>query len=428
MNFLTTVTGSYPRKEIQKDTLRKSTVSEKESLEMVQWASKEQANLGLDIITDGEGYRENMYWFYQLRIDGVDAINKKYKHFSKGGSMKGVNMSKTHGTEGFGIECAVVKNEIKNLKTNLAQKWKMARNSVPSNIEVKQTITGPHMLARFSVNERTDLYPDDKALAKAYADALIEELKTVVSTNTRNFTDMLSKMNRKELDVKPAVGFPRTSDDFEKTPKLKKMRKGRRKAKASELEATSNNRFLDQFVGRELKKESSRRVAGAAFEMGLMYAGSDDENSKLKVTLSELGKEFVGLDWTKNTETYNQIFDQIWNPEKRGVTPIKNIFSKLEVDFIMEKIIPRFELEYIIVKEFLGLSQETSVDTITDIFLNKQKLYLEQKGAEAYDKIKEKLEKNPLARATTVMTKLVELGKVKRIKRGLSVFYIANST
>ena len=181
MNFLTTVTGSYPRKEVQKDTLRKPTVSEKEALEMIRWASQEQANLGLDIITDGEGYRENMYWFYQLRIDGVDAINKKYKHFSKGGSMDGVDMSKTHGTEGFGIECAVVKNEIKNLKTNLAQKWKMARKSVSSNIEVKQTITGPHMLARFSVNERTDLYPDDKALAKAYADALIEELKTVVN-------------------------------------------------------------------------------------------------------------------------------------------------------------------------------------------------------------------------------------------------------
>jgi len=181
MNFLTTVTGSYPRKEVQKDTLRKPAVSEKEALEMIRWASQEQENLGLDIITDGEGYRENMYWFYQLRIDGVDAINKKYKHFSQGGSMKGVDIAKTHGTKGFGIECAVVKNEIKNLKTNLAQKWKMARNSVPSNIEVKQTITGPHMLARFSVNERTDLYPDDKALAKAYADALIEELKTVVN-------------------------------------------------------------------------------------------------------------------------------------------------------------------------------------------------------------------------------------------------------
>ena len=35
------------------------------------------------------------------------------------------------------------------------------------------------MLARFSVNERTDSYPDDQALAMAYADVIIEELKKV---------------------------------------------------------------------------------------------------------------------------------------------------------------------------------------------------------------------------------------------------------
>ena len=179
MKFLTTVTGSYPRKDIQKDTLRKSSVSDEEALEMIKWAVKEQSDLGLDIITDGEGYRENMYWFYQLRTDGVDAENKKYKHFSTGGSMEKVDLSKTHGTKGFGIECAVVKDEIKNLDTKLATKWKMARKNTPEHIQVKQTITGPHMLARFSVNERTDLYPDDQALAMAYADVIIEELKKV---------------------------------------------------------------------------------------------------------------------------------------------------------------------------------------------------------------------------------------------------------
>ena len=46
MNFLTTVTGSYPRQQIQKDTLRKATVSDQEALEMVKWASQEQASLG----------------------------------------------------------------------------------------------------------------------------------------------------------------------------------------------------------------------------------------------------------------------------------------------------------------------------------------------------------------------------------------------
>ena len=96
MNFLTTVTGSYPRKDVQKDTLRKSSVSDQEALDMIEWAVKEQADLGLDIITDGEGYRENMYWFYQLRLDGVDAENKKYKHFSTGGSMDKVDLTKTH--------------------------------------------------------------------------------------------------------------------------------------------------------------------------------------------------------------------------------------------------------------------------------------------------------------------------------------------
>ena len=180
MSYLTTVTGSYPRKETQKDTLRKSSVSEKDALEMIEWAVKDQVDLGLDIITDGESYRENMYWFYQLRLDGVDAINKKFKKFTVGGSMDGVDLSKTHGVEGFGIECAVVNNEIKNLNTGLAKKWRKARDTAPSHIEVKQTITGPHMLARFSVNERKDLYPDDIALTRAYAKVLIEEIKKVV--------------------------------------------------------------------------------------------------------------------------------------------------------------------------------------------------------------------------------------------------------
>ena len=180
MSYLTTVTGSYPRKEVQKDTLRKTTVSEEDSFEMIKWAVKEQSELGLDIITDGEGYRENMYWFYQLRLDGIDAVNKKHKDFTLGGSTEGVDLSKTHGTKGFGIECAVVKDEIKNLKTGLAKKWRVARDNTPSNVRVKQTITGPHMLARFSVNERIDLYPDDISLAKAYAKVITEEIEDVV--------------------------------------------------------------------------------------------------------------------------------------------------------------------------------------------------------------------------------------------------------
>ena len=50
MSYTTTVTGSYPRKEIQKDTLRKPSVSEEESFEMIKWAVKEQSDLGLILL------------------------------------------------------------------------------------------------------------------------------------------------------------------------------------------------------------------------------------------------------------------------------------------------------------------------------------------------------------------------------------------
>ena len=39
--------------------------------DLVQWAARDQASLGLDTITDGEGYRENMYYFYQRRLEGI---------------------------------------------------------------------------------------------------------------------------------------------------------------------------------------------------------------------------------------------------------------------------------------------------------------------------------------------------------------------
>ena len=74
MSYTTTVTGSYPRKEVQKDTLRKPSVSEEESFEMIKWAVKEQSDLGQYIITDREGYRDNMYSLYQLRLDVLDDI------------------------------------------------------------------------------------------------------------------------------------------------------------------------------------------------------------------------------------------------------------------------------------------------------------------------------------------------------------------
>ena len=43
--------------------------------------ASDQADLGLDVITDGEGYRENMYYFYQKRLDGVTFENMPSRAF-----------------------------------------------------------------------------------------------------------------------------------------------------------------------------------------------------------------------------------------------------------------------------------------------------------------------------------------------------------
>jgi 5-methyltetrahydropteroyltriglutamate--homocysteine methyltransferase len=164
--FRNTVVGSYPRPSKVEDTLRKPTLDQAEVDELIRWAARDQASLGLDVITDGEGYRENMYYFYQKRLDGVSMENMP---------------KKTFGTAGFGIECARVVGEINNPRCNLAHNWKTARDAAPKNVRVKQTVTGPHVLTRFSVNERPDLYPDEPALCRAYAKVLAEELREVIA-------------------------------------------------------------------------------------------------------------------------------------------------------------------------------------------------------------------------------------------------------
>jgi 5-methyltetrahydropteroyltriglutamate--homocysteine methyltransferase len=164
--YANTVVGSYPRPVQAADTMKKPTLTLAETDEMVRWAAKDQSDLGLDVITDGEAYRENMYYFYQKRVDGVTFENMPRISF---------------GGAGFGIECPRVVGAIENPRFNLARNWKLARETAPSHVRVKQTVTGPHVLTRFSVNERKDLYPDEQALCRAWARVLRQELEQVIA-------------------------------------------------------------------------------------------------------------------------------------------------------------------------------------------------------------------------------------------------------
>jgi len=163
--FRASVTGSYPRPVQPTDTLKKPTLSREEADEIIRWAARDQVAAGLDVITDGEGRRENMYYFFQKRLDGLSFEEMVYR---------------TYGDAGFGIEIASVVDKIENPRFELVRDWKTAREVAPSHVEVKMTCTGPHLLAKFSNNQRPDLYPTDKDLALAYAGVLNQELKEVV--------------------------------------------------------------------------------------------------------------------------------------------------------------------------------------------------------------------------------------------------------
>ena len=152
---MATVIGSFPRAQRIEDTMKRPTLTQAEVDEYIRWAAGEQVDCGLEIVTDGEGYRENMYYFYQKRVDGVTFEGMVKQSFA---------------TAGFGIECPRVVGEIKNPRFNLAHNWKVAREAVPPHVRVKQTVTGPHVLTRFSVNERPDLYADEQAICRAYAE------------------------------------------------------------------------------------------------------------------------------------------------------------------------------------------------------------------------------------------------------------------
>jgi 5-methyltetrahydropteroyltriglutamate--homocysteine methyltransferase len=145
--------------------MKKPTLSRGEADDIIRWAVKDQVEAGLDTVTDGEGRRENMYYFIQKRIDGISFDQMEYRKY---------------GPLGFGIDIAAVTGPLENPRFELAHDWKVARDAAPREVEVKLTCTGPHMLAKFSNNTRPDLYPSDRALAEAYASVLRPELEQLV--------------------------------------------------------------------------------------------------------------------------------------------------------------------------------------------------------------------------------------------------------
>ncbi|MGY5149572.1 MAG: hypothetical protein ACW9W3_05875 [Candidatus Nitrosopumilus sp. bin_68KS] len=190
---------------------------------------------------------------------------------------------------------------------------------------------------------------------------------------------------------------------------MSEINKGRgfQRQKIQSKVIASKIRFIEHFIGKLTSKSSPFEFKGACFELGLV--GVKVEGNTCLVSLTDLGRDFALLE--------NPILD---NDQYDGV------FSDDESDFIVEKIIPQFKLENIIVTKILeGISEKNQLvaDDIDKIFETE---YLQYHKKEKPKKPKEleSFEKEMVRIRVATMGRLSELNKVKWIidKAGKSIY------
>jgi methionine synthase II (cobalamin-independent) len=84
--------------------LKKPTLTREQADDIIRWAVADQVAAGLDVVTDGEGRRENLYYFFQKRLHGVSFDDMEYRE---------------SGPLGFGIEIAKVVGRVENSRLDL---------------------------------------------------------------------------------------------------------------------------------------------------------------------------------------------------------------------------------------------------------------------------------------------------------------------
>lgn len=171
--------------------------------------------------------------------------------------------------------------------------------------------------------------------------------------------------------------------------------RGFQKRKVESKIMASKIRFLEQFLGRPIKKDPPHDFKGACFDMALM--GVRVEEKKCHVTLTDQGMEFALLE--------NPIIDR---------DQYDHLFSSEEIDFIFNKIIPRFKLENTIVNKILNAlyEKELTSDEIDKIFEDEKLHYYQKKKPIGKKEIAE-FQKEIVRERIATMGRLSEIRKVK---------------
>jgi len=147
-----------------------------------------------------------------------------------------------------------------------------------------------------------------------------------ISTKLRDIEETDQLPRNKKL----STGLPMPKTEFSKL-------KGTKKRKKEEKYQSSKIRFKEQFVGKPKQKEPY--FSGACFSMGLIAVKFEDE--ACLVSLTKEGKDFALHD--------NPILDQ---------EIFEHSFSEQEINFIINKIYPKFPSENKIIHEIIKVFQD----------------------------------------------------------------------
>ena len=212
---------------------------------------------------------------------------------------------------------------------------------------------------------------------------------------------------------------------------------GKNLQEKSEKDEMSRQRFFDCFIGPKettllrlidaAEPEGMTVLSGALNETGLVHIRNN--NGKLEITLSEHGLEFSSYDnpIINDITIIDSDNGEIRFPENVEGIIEKKIFSNEERKFIMNKIIPKFKLEKIIIENILQKiknEHEVNTETLDEIIKNtiiKWKTKNEELALD--EKIDEKKVKDNYRIAT--MGRLAEIGEVEwNVDEGKSIYSI----
>ncbi len=165
----TTTVGSFPKPphlEKARNQFARGEISADQLLELERIATiqviREQEEIGLDILVDGELYRGDMTTYFAELMDGF-TISNPVRSYGNRYYRKPVAVGKVRRTKPWTVEW-----------------WKFAQSQTKK--PVKGMLTGPYTMMDWSFNEH---YPSREALAMDLAEAIREEAIALVEAGAK---------------------------------------------------------------------------------------------------------------------------------------------------------------------------------------------------------------------------------------------------